>query len=436
MDLFNYKNGELYCDEVKISDIAAKAGTPVYVYSEKTLVGHFNKIAKAYKELDPIICYSIKSCQNLHLLKALAAAGAGMDVVSGGELFRAQKAGVNTKKIVYAGVGKTDKEIAEAIKAGIGWFNIESEAEFENISKIAKSLNAKANAALRVNPDVADPKTHAKTTTGKKETKFGVDIERARKFFDTYGKDPHLSLNAIHLHIGSPIYSAEPYVLAIKKALELIAELKTKGYTVTALDIGGGYAADYITGKSPTAEAYAAEIVPLLRDFKKGGGTIILEPGRTIAANAGALIAQVQYIKMGGSKKFVILDTGMHHLIRPTLYESFHFIWPVNIKAEHTPEKREEQMEAKLQGLEKVDVVGPICESGDFLAKDRYMPPVQRGDLVCIFTAGAYGMVMASNYNTMPRPPEVLVSGTTVTLIRRRESYEDLVAAEAQSQTL
>jgi diaminopimelate decarboxylase len=351
-----------------------------------------------------------------------------MDVVSGGELFRAQAAGVAMDKVVFAGVGKTDPEIRAAIEAKIGWFNIESEAEFENIASIAKAMGAHVSAALRVNPDIYDPKTHAKTTTGKKETKFGVDIERAKRFFDRYGKDKHLALNAIHLHIGSPIYSAEPYVQAVKKALELIEDLKKAGFKITAIDIGGGYAADYETGASPLAADYAKEIVPLLQPFKNAGGKIILEPGRSIAANSGILVTRVSYLKTGGSKKFVIVDTGMHHLIRPTLYDSFHFIWPVSVAPMHVPVSRAKEM--KLSGLEPCDVVGPICESGDFLAKDRPLPPVARGDLLAIFSAGAYGMVMASNYNTMCRPPEVLVDGKNATIIRRRETFDDLLVQE------
>jgi diaminopimelate decarboxylase len=430
MDAFVYRDGQLYCEDVSLDELAGKVGTPVYVYSRRTMEEHYDRIAKAFAELNPVICYSIKSCGNIHLCKLLAARGAGMDVVSGGELYRAKQSGAPMNKIVYAGVGKTDAEIREALDAKIGWFNIESEAEFENIASIARQMGAHANAALRVNPDVYDAKTHAKTTTGKKETKFGVDIERARRFFERYGKDKHLTLNAIHLHIGSPIYSPEPYVQAITKALELIGELRQQGHEITAIDIGGGFAADYETAMAPGATDYAAQIVPLLREFHKNGGTVILEPGRTIAANAGILLCRVQYVKMGGRKKFIIVDTGMHHLVRPTLYDSFHFIWPTNVAPAHVPQARAKEM--NLPGVEVADVVGPICESGDFLAKDRALPPVARGDLLAIFTAGAYGMVMASNYNTMPRPPEVLVDGDHATVIRRRETYDDLIAAERE----
>ncbi len=431
MDHFIYRNGQLFAEDVSIDDLAAKVGTPFYVYSQRTLEDHYDRIAQAFAELDPIICYSIKSCGNVHLCKALADRGAGMDVVSGGELHRAKLAGANMAKVVYAGVGKTDSEIIDAVNAGIGWFNIESEAEFENIAAIAKRLGKTANAALRVNPDVYDSKTHDKTTTGKKETKFGVDIERAKRFFERYGQVESLRLNAIHLHIGSPIYSADPYVAAINKAMQLIDDLRQAGHHVTTLDIGGGFAADYQTGASPLAADYAGQIVPLLRDFHAGGGTIILEPGRTISANAGLLVTRVLYLKTGGRKKFVIVDTGMHHLIRPAMYEAFHFIWPTSVAPQHEPNARQETLD--LPGLETCEVVGPVCETADAFAKDRALPPVARGDLLAIFTAGAYGMVMASNYNAFPLPAEVLVNGDRATVIRKRQTYDDVTALEREA---
>ncbi len=433
MDWFEYRDGQLFCEQVNLDDLVARIGSPVYVYSKRTFLDHYDRLAKAFVELDPILCYSIKSCGNVHICKILADRGAGMDVVSGGELVRAQRAGAAMNKVVYAGVGKTDAEIRQAIEARIGWFNIESEAEFKNTAMIAKQMGVEAHAALRVNPDV-DANTHAKTTTGKKETKFGVDIDRAEAFFEKYGRDPFLKLTALHLHIGSPIYSAQPYVAAITKALHLIKTLKAKGHTVTALDIGGGFGANYETDQSPIAEDYAKQIVPLLKDFHAGGGRVILEPGRTIAANAGVLVTRVQYIKTSGRKKFVIVDTGMHHLIRPTLYDSFHFIWPTSVAPMHQPKTRTRDMD--MPSLETCDVVGPICETGDYLALGRALPPVARGDLLCVFSAGAYGMVMASNYNAMPRPPEVLVDRDKATLIRRRETYDDLLAGELEAQEL
>ena len=435
MDHFHYRDNELYCEDTPVSEIAQDDGTPIYIYSKQTFLDHYQAIGDAFKDLDPIICYSIKSCANIHILKLLVEQGSGMDVVSGGEIYRAEQAGVDPHKVVYAGVGKTDEEIEHAIrffnskgKTGGGWFNIESEAEFENISHIASRLGKHAHGALRINPDVADARTHAKTSTGSKETKFGVDIERAKRFFQTYGKDEHLKIDAIHLHIGSPIYSPKPYVKAITKTLQIIEELRAIGFEINTIDIGGGFAADYETGASPSYKEYADAIVPLLMEFKNSGGTVILEPGRTIAANAGVLVTQVQYIKQGGAKKFVICDTGMHHLIRPTLYDAWQFIWPVKVAPEFVPTKRAKDM--AMDGLEVSEVVGPICESGDYLAKDRPLPPVKRGDLLAVFSAGAYGMVMASHYNAMPNPPEVLVGGDAFVTIRRRETYKDLVEAE------
>jgi diaminopimelate decarboxylase len=431
MDHFQYRDGQLFCEQVNLNDLAGRVGTPAYVYSQRTFEHHYDELTKAFAELQPLVCYSIKSCGNLHILKLLAARGAGMDVVSGGELHRAKLAGVSMSKVVYAGVGKTDVEIRAALDAGIGWFNIESEAEFENIANIAAAAGKTASATLRVNPDVADPNTPAKTSTGKKGDKFGVDIDRALRFFEQYGRNRNLRLNAIHLHIGSPIYSPEPYVQAVTRALELIDQLRQRGFAIEALNMGGGFAADYESGRSPDYVAYAAAIVPLLRGR---GLNVILEPGRTIAANAGVLLTRVQYIKSGGHKKFVIVDAGFNHLLRVAMYGAFHFIWPTRVAPQHEPAIRKAEMD--LPGLDPADVVGPICESGDFFARDRKLPPVARGDLLCIFSAGAYGMVMASNYNAMPRPAEVLVSGDRATVIRRRETYDDLVAPELQAQAL
>jgi diaminopimelate decarboxylase len=329
-------------------------------------------------------------------------------------------------------VGKTDDEIRQAIDAGVGWLNVESEQEFENISAIAADMNATCRAALRINPDV-DPKTHRYTTTGKKESKFGVDIERARAFFRAYGNDSQCILQGLHLHIGSPVYSLDPYVQAIQKALGLMDDLHAEGFNIEMLDLGGGFGADYETDQSPLASEYAESIVPMLADRVKAGLKIILEPGRTIVANAGILLTKVLYVKASGDKSFVICDAGMNHLLRPSHYGSFHFIWPVNVKPGHVPLRRSNEM--NLPGLNRVDVVGPICESGDFLALDRAIPPVTRGDLLAIFTTGAYGMAMASRYNSMPLPAEVLVDGDRVELIRRRETYDDLTVHESKVQS-
>ncbi len=428
MDHFQYQDGRLYGEGVDLTALCDQVGTPVYVYSRQTLLDHYQSLSRAFAPLDPLICYSIKSCGNVHILRLLAEAGAGMDIVSGGELHRARKAGADPEKIVYAGVGKTDAEIRAALDAGIGYFNIESENEFETIAALARQAGATAHAALRVNPDVYDPDTHAKTTTGRKETKFGVDIDRAAAFFARYGKDEHLRLDALHLHIGSPIYSADAYAQAIEKALGLIDQLRASGFAIAALNIGGGYGADYTTDQTPPYTLYAERIVPLLRPFVEGGGKVILEPGRTIAANAGVLLSRVLYTKTGGTRRFVIVDTGMHHLVRPAMYDAFHFMWPTVVAADFVPSQR--GLEMNLAGLETVDVVGPICETGDILASQRALPPMQRGEVLATFTAGAYGMVMASNYNAMPRPAEVLLNGDQWTTIRRRETYDDLTALE------
>jgi len=424
MDYFNYRNGRLFAEKIDVEKIAAGVGTPVYIYSKATFREHLQKIQNAYSELDTTICYSVKACGNINILKFLTEAGSGFDIVSGGELYRVLQAGGDPSKIVFAGVGKTDKEIIESLNANIAYFNIESEAELENLIRLAKQQGKFPKAALRVNPDV-DPKTHRYTTTGKKETKFGVDIERARKVFADYGKESSVKLYAIHIHLGSAGHTVEPYAEAIEKVLALIEQLRKDGFTIEALDIGGGYGADYITGTAPTAADYAAAIVPLLKgkDLK-----VILEPGASIAANAAILVAQVLYIKKGGRKKFVIVDAGMNDLIRPPLYNAFHFIWPAKVDEKFVSSQRDKDL--KLSGTEIVDVVGPICESADFFAKDRALPPIKRGDLLSIFTAGAYGFTMSSNYNARGRAAEVLVDGSKFSIIRKRESYEDLIALE------
>lgn len=431
MDSFSYRNGDLFAEDVPVSRIADEVGTPTYIYSKATFLGHYHRIADAFAELKPLICYSIKSCGNVHLVKHLVEAGSGCDVTSGGELYRALKAGCDPKKIVFAGVGKTDKEINEALSAGngIGWFNIESEEEFWNLDRLAGEKGVTANGALRVNPDVANKGgTHAKTFTGKKETKFGVDIDRAAAFYRQAHQAKHARLNALHLHIGSPIKVTEPYVDAITKALALIDELAKDGIIIDTLDIGGGFAAFYEGNEAPPFTAYADAIVPLLKDRVAKGLKVILEPGRSISCNSAILLARVQYTKQGGTKKFIIIDAAMNDLIRPTLYESYHFIWPANPIAALTPPNRLSSL--RTPNDQKVDIVGPICESGDYLAKDRYLPVMKRGDLLAVFSAGAYGMAMASNYNARTRAAEILVDGNTYQVIRRRETYEDLLRSE------
>jgi len=425
MDQFLYKNGELYCEGVKASQIAEQFGTPTYVYSKKTILDHYHQIAGAFAPVNPTICFSIKSCGNLHICRLLAEAGCGFDVTSGGELFRALEAGGDPAKIIYAGVGKTDEEIRYAIETGIAAFNIESEEEAENIDRIAGEMGKKAVGALRVNPDV-DPHTHKFTTTGKKETKFGVDIERAEQFFARYRGLKNLHVAGSHIHIGSPVYEIDPYVQAVKKVTALIDRLMLQGHRIEWLDLGGGYAVNYQHPEQalPVTE-HARALLPLLKGKPY---RIALEPGRYIVGNAGILLTRVLYRKMGGAKKFVIVDAGMNDLIRPALYDSFHYIWPAVPDPANVPtERNKDRLPANG---EVVDIVGPICESGDFLARERPLPMVKRGDLLSVFTAGAYGFAMSSNYNNRRRAAEVLVDGENVKLIRRRETYEDLVAAE------
>jgi len=449
MDLFKYRGGRLYCEDVLVADLAARYGTPLYIYSAGTLRHHYRRLAAAFAPLNPLICYSVKVCSNIHILRLLAAEGSGFDIVSGGELFRVIAAGGDPSRCCYAGVAKTDAEIRFALDKGIRLFNVESEAELENLARLAAEAGKHARAALRVNPDV-DPKTHRHVATGKKETKFGVDLERAERVFRSFagsagapsghpgtatsravaGGTPavpgrHVALEAVHLHIGSQITTVEPYVQAVTKALALARTLRGAGLAITALDIGGGFAADYETGDALDAEEFAKALVPLLAG---AGLEFIMEPGRFIAGNAAILVTQVQYLKMGGGRKFVLVDSGMHHLIRPALYGSYHHIWPVDPGAEFEPRQR--TRDEVFQGMQLVDVVGPICESTDFFARDRHLPPVARGDLLAVFSAGAYGMTMASEYNSFPRPAEVLVEGGQSRLIRRRGTYEDLIAPE------
>jgi diaminopimelate decarboxylase len=421
MDHFNYRGDDLFCEDIPAAELAEKFGTPLYVYSKATLLRHYKQIADAFAPINPTICYSIKSLGNLHICKLLASQGCGFDVTSAGELYRALQAGGDPKKIIFAGVGKTDDEIRMAIDAGIAAFNIESEEELENIDRVAGLMGKTAIGAVRINPDV-DPRTHAKTTTGKKESKFGVDIERAERVFDTYnGKLKHLRIGGVHIHIGSPLLDIDPYVSAVTKMTDLIDRLMKKGHKIDWFDVGGGFGVNYrAPDQAKPITEHAKALLPLLtnKPYK-----IAFEPGRYISGNAGVVLTRVLYRKQGGEKKFVITDVGMNDLIRPTLYEGYHYIWPT-----HIPTNRREDYVP--EGAEKVDVVGPVCESGDYQAKDRMLPVTKRGDLLCIYTAGAYGFAMSSNYNNRPRAAEVLVEGSNVKLIRRRETLEDLVAAE------
>ena len=426
MDHFTYKNRILHCDEVPIPALAEEYGTPLYVYSTKTLTHHLNQLKTAFKAVDPLVCYSIKTNGNLHIARLMVDGGAGCDVTSGGELFRALKAGCVGAKIVFAGAGKTDAEIRMAFENNVFLFNVESEGELFAIADIAKGMNRVANVALRVNPDLP-PKTHAKTDTSVKGVKFGLDIDTVLEFAQKVVKNPHVKVVGLHMHLGSPILSVEPYRQGIDKGLVLIDKLRAQGHNINVWNMGGGFGIHYRKQEALPASAFAEVIVP---GIQKSGCKLVLEPGRFIVGNAGLLVSRVIYTKDSGGKHFVIQDAAMNDLIRPTLYDSFHRIWPVApAQSFATPPA---DYEVQNAGTIKSDVVGPVCESGDFLAKDRYLPPVERGELLATFSAGAYGMSMSSNYNGRPRAAEVLVDGGEHHLIRRRETYEDLIRPEVE----
>ncbi|MBS0261391.1 MAG: diaminopimelate decarboxylase [Planctomycetes bacterium] len=421
MDFFHYKNRELYCEDVPAAELAARYGTPLWVYSKKTLLHHLGQIQTAFAEVDPVICYSVKSNSNLGILKVMQQAGSSFDVVSGGEFYRVKAAGADTSKVVFAGVGKTDEEIRFALENNVLMFNVESEAELDAIAAVAGSLQRVAPVALRLNPDV-DAKTHAKTTTGKKGNKFGMDIERAEQLADKVLSDSRLSLRGIHMHLGSPILTTDPYAEAVVKAADVVAKFRKKGHDTRWINLGGGFGINYRKQEALPASAFAAVIVPVV---KAAGCRLALEPGRFIVGNSGVLLSQVIYTKREGGKLFVIQDAAMNDLVRPAMYDAFHRIWPAKPSIDPPAD-----YEVEIPGCEPADVVGPICESGDYLAKGRWLPPMSRGDVVCTFSAGAYGMAMSSNYNSRPRAAEVLVDGNTHKLIRRRETVEDLVAHE------
>jgi diaminopimelate decarboxylase len=414
MHEFKYRNNNLYCEKIKIRDLAVKFGTPLYVYSYHTLIDHFVKLKDAFREVKPIICYSVKANSNLALLKALVDKGAGLDIVSGGELFRALRAGCPAEKIVYASVGKTDKEIEQAVRKGILFFNVESLPELENINRIAKKLNKITNVAIRINPDV-EARTHKFITTGKITNKFGIDLKSAYQILLLRGNFRNIRISGLHIHIGSQITESAPYVAAITKIVEFVAQLKRKGIGLEYLNIGGGLGIIYDNERPQTASQYAQKILPLL---KRTGLKIIMEPGRFIAGNSGILVAKVLYVKNTPKKKFVIVDAGMNDLIRPALYDAYHNILPLRVT------------DGGKQPREKVDVVGPICESGDFFAKERRLLKLREGDFLAVMGAGAYGSSMSSNYNSRRRAEEVLVVKDKVFVIRKRESCEDLIHNE------
>lgn len=424
MDYFNYVRGELHCEGVRASLIAEKAGTPCYVYSARTVVEHFHKLRRAFEAVSPLICYSVKANSNLSIMKLMLGEGSGFDVVSGGELFRARRVGAPPGRIVFAGVGKSEVELREAIRAGILLINAESEQEVRRIDAIAADLGRRPRVALRVNPDV-DPKTHRYTTTGKRENKFGIDLSRAEELFRRRAEFAHLELCGVHVHIGSQITRPDPYVQTLAKLRDFLGVVRGAGAKIDFLDIGGGFGIWYREKSAPPAEEMAGAIVPLLTELNC---QIILEPGRFIVGNAGVLLTRVRYVKEAGDRRIAICDAGMNDLIRPALYEAYHRIWPAKTAEPHAGEAPDE--DAWTGPTIATDVVGPICETGDFLGLDRKLPEVAPGDLLAVFSAGAYGFTMASNYNSHPRAAEVVVSGERFAMATRRETYEDLVANE------
>jgi diaminopimelate decarboxylase len=422
MNYFEYRNGEMFAEGVPLKRIARDVGTPAYVYSLATLKRHFRVFDEAFAAVSHIICFSVKANSNIAVLRAFAREGSGFDIVSGGELFRALKAGADPKKIVFSGVGKKKQEIEFALRSGILMFNVESEQELIALNEIAGAMGEKAPISLRINPDV-DPQTHPYISTGMKKAKFGVDIKTS---LDTYKKAaslPNIDVVGIDCHIGSQLTSVSPFVDALARVREyldrvLVGSLKKEGADIRYLDLGGGLGISYNHEMPPHPEEYAKAIVEGLQGLDV---TLILEPGRVIVGNAGILVTEVQFIKETDAKIFVIVDGGMNDLIRPALYGSYQAICPV-----------------VENGGEKIvaDVVGPICESGDFFAKDRELTRPQRGDLVAVMSAGAYGFTMASNYNSRPKPPEVLVDGDQYYVVRRRETLDDLIAGETIPEAL
>ncbi len=412
MDDFSVRQGELYCEEVPVARLAKAYGTPLYIYSQKTMISHFRKIQSAFSELAPLICYSVKANSNLSILRLLARQGAGLDIVSQGELVRGQTVGVPPGKMVYAGVGKTEVEITVALRAGILMFNVESEPEARLINRVAGRCRQKAKVAFRINPDV-DARTHKYITTGKKENKFGLSISLARDLFRQSRRLHNLEPVGIHMHIGSQITSATPYIQAIQRLKKIIVDLRQEGFRIEYFNLGGGLGIIYDEERPQTAVEFARAVIPLIQPLNC---RLILEPGRFIVGNAGILVTRVQYLKRGHLKTFAIVDAGMNDLIRPSLYHAYHRILPVS---------RSQKGRAVL-----TDVVGPICESGDFLGKDRRLPPLEPGDLLAVRSAGAYAMVMASNYNSRPRPAEVMVAGGRARVIRRRETINEMLEPE------
>lgn len=415
MHHFDYRNGVLHAEDVAIETIAREVGTPFYVYSTATLTRHYQVFSSAFADIPSLVCYAMKANSNQAVLATLAELGAGMDVVSEGELRRARAAGVPADKIVFSGVGKTEAEQAYALNEDILCFNVESEPELHQLSRVASQMGKVARVSLRINPDV-DAKTHAKIATGKAENKFGIPWQKAPAVYAIAAELPGIKVTGIDMHIGSQITELEPFDNAFARLGELIGNLRAEGHTIDHVDLGGGLGIPYVTDNNPPPhpDAYAQVVKKHVRELDC---KVMFEPGRMIAGNAGILVTKVIYVKEGDAKNFVIVDAGMNDLIRPTLYEAHHEIRPVNEAAATTPRI-------------KADVVGPVCETGDFLAQNRDIPAPQPGDLLSVQSAGAYGAVQASTYNTRLLVPEVLVNGDQYAVIRARPSYEDLIGLD------
>ncbi len=408
---FQDVKGELYCEQVPVAKIAKAVGTPFYLYSHKTLTAHFQAVDGAFASIPHVTAFAMKANSNLAILRLFASLGGGADIVSGGELYRALKAGVPRDKIVFAGVGKTREEIAEALKAKILLFNAESAQELAVIDEVARKLKTRARISLRVNPHI-DPQTHPYISTGLKKSKFGIAIDQALDHYKQATTLKGVEVVGVHHHIGSQLTQVQPFVEALARVLELVDVLKSRGVAIRYLDMGGGLGIPYRDETPPSPRQLADAVLPLLRGRNL---TVILEPGRVLVGNAGILVTKVLYLKDGAEKNFVVVDAGMSDLIRPSLYEAYHEIRPVK-RVERAPRV--------------VDVVGPICESGDFLAQDRELPRVEPGELLAVMSAGAYGFAMASRYNSRPMIPEIMVKGNRFAVTRERETYRDLVRGE------
>jgi len=417
MHHFIYKDNELYCESVAIADIAKAVGTPFYLYSNATLTHHFTTFDKSFGELSHLTCFAVKSCSNLAVLRLFSTLGGGADIVSGGELYRSLKAGIDPRRIIYSGVGKTEEELRYGLVSGILMFNVESEQELERLQQIAQEQELVAPVSFRINPDV-DPKTHAYISTGLAKNKFGIPIEQAESVYLRARDMSHINILGVSCHIGSQLTEISPFTETLNKVKLFISRLETHGIAIKYLDLGGGLGVRYQDEKPPHPQEYARA----LKDEMEGlDCTLILEPGRVIVGNAGILVSRVLYTKQTETKNFVIVDAAMNDLARPSLYGAHHDILPVLRKAVQSTE----------QPMQMADVVGPICETGDFLAKDRQLPVFAQGDLMAVMSSGAYGFTMSSNYNSRPRAAEVLVKEDQFYVIRERENYETLIRDES-----